>query len=249
MKPKVVYKSENQGLNMASLFKLKKRVGTPENQSDSKISSIMSRLMAEHGLSESELAKQTGISQQVCNQISRGITANPRADTLVSLSKYFDISVGQLIGTEPLDKTRMDKKKNINESPYRSGLAPLLDWDAVLSWTKQGKLPRGGPKATSWVSCDLSEKAKPYAVLSNLSLEPFFKKNSVLIFDAAESYEAGDFVIYSLDGVTVSIRRLFEESGVKYLDSIKKGLPLVKLEPNHQILGKLLEVRMNFNLL
>src|SRR5215216_7490151 len=69
-----------------------------------KLASTLKTLLGELNLSESELARQTGVGQPVIHRMASGETDNPKIDTLRPIAKFFDISLEQLIGDIPLEK-------------------------------------------------------------------------------------------------------------------------------------------------
>jgi transcriptional regulator with XRE-family HTH domain len=202
------------------------------------VSERVAYFLRKTGLTEAEFARQTGVKQQVCNQILRGQTSNPRVETLVRFAQFFEVTLGQLVGTEPM-----------SEYPHKAAscAVPLLKWNDVLPWVTQEILPLGNTSQVSWISCDLMPGLRAYAIRSNPSLEPYFDRNSVLVVDPTTEEYAGQFVVVSLDGKTVTVRRLVEDLGVRFLNSIVPGLPARQLEPKHQILGTVAEIRINLN--
>lgn len=73
----------------------------------SKLAQILKLLMAEQGLSESELARRTGIGQPVVHRMASGETDNPKVATLSPVANYFALSISQLIGDEALPSDRV----------------------------------------------------------------------------------------------------------------------------------------------
>ena len=197
----------------------------------SSLSKRMTYLLQREGLHEAELARQVGITQQVCNQILRGQTANPRLETLKKLAAFFSVSVGQLVGSEYFE----------NLSPLsQSQSIPLLEWNDIIAWVEAEKLPENG---THWISCDLEQGSRAYAIRSNPSLEPYYDRNSVLLINPTCDYLPGHFVIAEVHSKLITVRRLVEETGNIFLDSIVPGIPAIPLDQNVQLLGTIVETR------
>lgn len=195
----------------------------------------VSYLLDQEGLHEAEFARKLGIKQQLCNQILRGQTANPRLETLVRLANFFKVTVGQLIGTESLE-----------HSPS-SATVPVLDWNHVIDWVKNEKLPEQG-KSTAWICSDLHSESRGYAIRSNPILEPYFDRGAVLLIDPSLEYQPGHFVVASLHltkSVSITVRRLVEELGDVFLNSIVPGIPSIQVGPQIQLLGTVVEVRQS----
>ena len=72
-----------------------------------KLSTNLNHLLHNADISENELARRTGIAQQIINRILSGENKNPKISTLNPLANYFGVSIRQLIG----DEISEDKKK------------------------------------------------------------------------------------------------------------------------------------------
>ena len=59
-------------------------------------------LLNKKQISENELARRTGVAQQIINRMLSGENQNPKLATLIPLANYFMVSLNQLIGAEPL---------------------------------------------------------------------------------------------------------------------------------------------------
>lgn len=65
---------------------------------------ILKRLMArKNHISENELERQTGVPQPTINRILKGESKEPKQRTLQRLADFFEVTVPQLRGEEPLD--------------------------------------------------------------------------------------------------------------------------------------------------
>lgn len=204
-----------------------------KQDSSLKLSSLSERityLVEKEGLHEAEFARRIGMPQQVCNQILRGQTANPRLETLKKLASFFDVSVGQLVGSESFENPRHSTSSSI----------PLLEWNDVVSWVEAEKLPEN----TQWLSCDLEAGRRIYAIRSNPSLEPYYDRSSVLLIDPLSDYFPGHFVVARVRFQSITVRRLVEEAGEFFLNSVVPGIPSLLLDgENVQLLGTVVETR------
>jgi len=66
------------------------------------LSKNLVHLIKKANLSENELARRTGVPQQVISRIARGINKNPKITTLTLLARYFGILTSELLGEMPL---------------------------------------------------------------------------------------------------------------------------------------------------
>lgn len=67
-----------------------------------KLATILKELLQKNKISESELARKTGVCQPVIHRMASGETDNPKIKTLLPIARYFDISIDELIGDKPL---------------------------------------------------------------------------------------------------------------------------------------------------
>ena len=63
--------------------------------------SRLQALLAERGVSQRQLALDTGVSQQTINNYVRGVTKLPGAEELLALARYFGVAMETLISEEP----------------------------------------------------------------------------------------------------------------------------------------------------
>ena len=67
-----------------------------------KLSQNLKILISNAKISENELARRTGIAQQIINRILLGENQNPKILTIIPLAHYFGVSVSQLIGDDEI---------------------------------------------------------------------------------------------------------------------------------------------------
>jgi transcriptional regulator with XRE-family HTH domain len=67
------------------------------------LSTVLTRLMAEKGISSAELARNTGVTQSVVYRLMTGGTENPQVLTLKPIADFFKVSLEQLLGFAPLN--------------------------------------------------------------------------------------------------------------------------------------------------
>ncbi|WP_131774901.1 LexA family protein [Legionella anisa] len=206
------------------------------------LSNNLQQLMRIHGnTSVSELARLTGIPQPTIHHILTGSTKNPRKKALEELSRFFSISVEQLIGNEPLPMVIPDGvKKDLKISTI-----PIVEWDLLKNWpTSKDDIPENQEILLNKTVANDSFAL----IIPNDSMLPRFQQNTLLIFDSGKTPKDRDFVIVHLSkGNTIEFNRLFYENNAFYLrhDLGDGNLQLTKLDPSHdRILGILIEERI-----
>ncbi len=197
-----------------------------------------------HGnISVSELARLTGIPQPTIHHILTGSTRNPRKKALEELSRYFSVSINELIGQEPLPAVIPDAvKENLQISTI-----PVIEWESLKKWPSETIKTQD----TQEILIDKKIDKNSFAlVIPDASMEPLFQQNSLLIFDSGKTPKDRDFVIvYLAKEELVAFNRLFIENNTFYLrQGLEDGsIKLTKLDkPNDQILGTLIEARIQY---
>lgn len=189
----------------------------------SALSDNLKKLMWQGRLNETELARQVCISQPVIHRLAKGETTNPNVDTLRPIAKFFDISLEQLIGDEPLP---LDKPQQGSASLDKWRDIPEISWEEALHW---------------------KHNDKPYAlrVLDN-TMEPRFLPNTLLIVDPTLTPNNGDFVVVNFPDQSIALFKqiLFDGQDV-YLKSLNSDFQIIKSESNHSFLGVVVEARFD----
>ena len=212
------------------------------NINKSLVSTILRQLMDEAGIKEAELARQVNLPQTTINRVLLGGTADPRANTLKPIADYFGVTIGQLCGFESLSSYRIaGTLRPTTRSAWVS--IPIIEWDKVSSW-KFDKKNITPLTHKNWITSerDLSEEA--FALYSLASMEPRFRKGSILIIDPQLEYKDGHFVVVALDGIHPTVRRIVMDGSDVLLKAFDQSSS-IKLEKSHVIYGTIVESRMD----
>ena len=152
--------------------------------------------MQEHPISESELSRQTSISQPVINRILKGVTTNPNIDTLRPIAKFFSVSVGQLIGDEPLTAVEEKNVHNGLTSKIEWTNVPIISWIEPHNYLKNRKIEKS---KFIYLNTKLSEHA--YALtLEDTTMEPTFLKGTIIVVEPKLEPIDQEYVIVALKG-------------------------------------------------
>ncbi|WP_408072930.1 LexA family protein [Legionella pneumophila] len=206
------------------------------------LSNNLQQLMRIHGnTSVSELARLTGIPQPTIHHILTGSTKNPRKKALEELSRFFSISIEQLIGQEPLPTIIPDGvKKDLQISAI-----PVVEWNVLKNWPAS----KADIRDNQEILLNKTIANDSFAlIIPDDSMLPRFQQNTLLIFDSGKTPKDRDFVIVHLSKDNkIDFNRLFYENNSFYLrhDLGDGNLQLTKLDPSHdRILGVLIEERI-----
>lgn len=66
------------------------------------IGGILKELREEKGISQSQLCKELGFSNSTISKLESSRNKYPSVETVIKLADYFKVTVGQMVGTEPL---------------------------------------------------------------------------------------------------------------------------------------------------
>jgi transcriptional regulator with XRE-family HTH domain len=202
---------------------------------------ILKRLVQNAGLTEVELANKSGIAQTTINRLMNGATPDPRTSTLLPLAKYFNITIGQLLGEEPLfidgDKLKLIKINKV----------PLFSWEEVISYQKlMGTLTI--ETWNNWViaNADISDQAYALSVHQR-SLSPVFPYNTTLIVDQRQKIQDNDYVIiYREGGNTTSVKKVVIIGDERWLLDPNKNVGAMLFTESHICCGVIIQAQIPF---
>jgi transcriptional regulator with XRE-family HTH domain len=197
----------------------------------------LKNLIQTAGISESELARCTGVPQQVINRLVTGKNTNPKITTLSLIAKYFNITISQLLKEELL----------FGSSDTILNKIPLLAWDE-LGLKPLNLLINEGNDTISIESnsCDSWFATK----LLCDSMEPKFAKGTLLIFDKDKEISHLAFGLFSIEKKQeIIFRQIFIKERVTYIKCLNPQCEchkLVKLSKDYIFLGTLVQSRSDY---
>ena len=193
------------------------------------------QLLCQAGLSENELARRTGVAQQVINRLLSGENTNPKLSTLRPLAQYFDVSISELLG-EPRSSATGSMMHSI----------PFLHdniWRDDVAWSERLKT---GEQV--WVDCE--PRAALFALrMPDDTMEPQFSAGTLLIFDPHAQAVSGDFVLWKTRPSEVSLRQYFFHEAQQYIKSlnpVSEDYELRACDLNDRYFACLIQSRTNY---
>jgi SOS-response transcriptional repressor LexA len=204
-----------------------------------KLAATLKYLLQNSNLSESELARQTGVCQPVIHRLASGETDNPKIDSLRPIAKFFSISVDQLIGDLPISSE--GTVFHVEQELFN---LPLITLNQAISWPQK----RNEFSITTHVQTDIEITESAYAIrLKDSTMYPMFPDGTLLIIEPNHAYEHRDFVVVFLKDENRAIfKQLLIDGSRRYLKSINKDYPSISLTANDKILGVMLQARIDF---
>jgi SOS-response transcriptional repressor LexA len=206
------------------------------------IHEILGRLMFQRGIRTTDLARRTNVPQPTLSRIMSGTTANPHQSSLEAIANFFQLTVDQLKGLQPIPW--LDPI-----TPEAAGWKkiPLLTWEQATKWT-EGK-------------CDLSDNEllfsdakvgnRAYALtVKDASMEPQFSKDTLLIIDPDKKPKDRSYIVAILKNYPeILFRQLLIDGPYQYLKPISPDFDKFKmmlLEKDDRISGVLVQARRDY---
>lgn len=189
------------------------------------------------GLSENELSRRIGISQQVLNRMIAGINLNPKLTTISPIALYFNVPLQELIYG---DLSCVHNKISAAKVPFIN-FSDLQKYGIEISVAK----------AHQFVSVDMEKNKGFFATeMYDNSMEPKFPLRTILIFEQGKEPFNGDFCLLRTEDNNFLFRQvLFNITQKKYVKCLNPNFEEYKVVPmpvNFYILATLLEARTNF---
>ena len=207
-----------------------------------KLNTIIKALMAEMKITESELARRTGIGQPVVHRIASGETDNPKVGTLSPIANFFTVSISQLIGDEPLPENRLPGTYNPGAHGWVQ--VPLLSWEQALEWPN---LTRHS-ETTQGISTDLGVSQHAFALtIRDTTMEPRFPEGTIIILDPALQPEDRDFAVVHVDGSKLpTFKQILIDGHHSYMKPLNPDFKPTILDKKYRFLGVMVQARMDF---
>lgn len=207
-----------------------------------KLPLILRALMKEQDITESELARRTGIGQPVIHRVLTGETDNPKVATLSPIANYFVISISQLIGDEPLPKNRISGSFKLSSFGWTS--LPLLNWEQAIHWPNKSNELILEEK----ISTEIHVGENAFALrVKDTTMLPLFPEGTYLIIDPTVKAENKDFVIVQIAGQKQAVfRQLLLDGDNVYIKPVNPDFKMQLLDKKSKQLGVMVQARMNF---
>lgn len=191
--------------------------------------------MQQHNIKIADLSGKTGVPASTIKRIKVDDSANPTMTSLIPIADFFNITINELVGVDPLPSNTLTKAAS-----NQRGI-PLLSWNDVSDW------PNEYPdEATKHLLIDIPLNLNSFALMIDREIE-VFAKGSIIVINCGDTPKNDDYVI--VVNKTVKQATLFQyilHDGAEYLKSMLKGIPLKKLNAKiDKLVGKVIQIRMD----
>jgi SOS-response transcriptional repressor LexA len=206
------------------------------------LSEILNRLMFQQRVRVTELARRTGISQPTLQRMVAGTVENPHQASLKPLADYFQVTIEQLKGLEPISWLQPT-------TPAETGWTqvPLLAWNQAASWANEGVAET--QQELLFTDAKIGQKA--FAVrMGDASMEPLFPKGTLLFIDPEKIPKDRSYIVVALKDYPEAIfRQLIIDGPNRYLKPISPDFDRYKMSllgEGDKIIGVLAQARRDY---
>ena len=177
--------------------------------STTSIGFVLKALMKKFDLNALDLEKHTAIPSSTIYRLLKNKDGNPTVDVLKKLATFFQITVSQLIGEEPL---------GVKQLP----LVPTLDILKFISASVEEK-----SKYQS-ISIDFPLNSKSFATyVQDDFMEPFILMNSIIIVDPVREISHKDIVLFINKNDSIpKIRQIVKDGQDIYFKTLNSSLAI-----------------------
>ncbi len=198
-------------------------------------------LTERYGISEAELCRKTNISQPTLNRLLTGTTDDPRASTLNEIAKFFNITLDQLLGNQPIPQSL-----STSTNPAATTYLPVFTWENIADW--RSLLKKISPNTWSyWTEAEPSIQPHCFAIkVIGESMWPQFTEGSLLIVDPTVTPKHRDYVLAFLQKKReVLFRQYVSEGSSKVLKPINTAFRPTVMTKEDKIIGVVLKSRLD----
>ncbi|KTC83373.1 HTH-type transcriptional regulator [Legionella cherrii] len=195
------------------------------------IGDVLSELLKKYNLNALELERLTGVPSSTIYRLLKDKGGNPTIEVLKKLSSFFQITVSQLIGEDPI---------GCKQIPF---IKPA-DVFSFLDSSKDTNLEMDS------VPIDFPLSSKCFATLSQDNMmEPFILVNSIVIIDPERRITNKDFVLLiKSENEKPIIRQIISDGDDFYLKILNSNFPVelkqINLK-NYLFVGVIVHYRTN----
>lgn len=165
-----VYALPHNCQRINGLFPYAQGIGSIASMQKSTIQHILAALLAEHGISPTELSRRTGVGQSTISRILNGKIATPKDEQVYPIAKYFGLSTDQLrgrvsIGTAPIPAIVREPEATM-DGPIEvwDDSTPLPSDEVLVPFLKEVELAAGSGKMSVEVNSGRSLRFGKYSL-------------------------------------------------------------------------------------
>lgn len=191
-------------------------------------SEILKHLMFKKDLKSAELARLTGLPQPTVHRIVEGDSTRPHQGSLEALAKFFNLSIGQIKGHEPIPDLTPEKPST--DLPEGWHKIPVYTWEDVTNYAKSNKTQVQAGRASTLTNSDVND-AGFLIELTDESMYPQFPSGTEIIINT--EYEPMDremVVVYLKRHDKAFFRMMVFNGGERFVRPLNPDLAPIGME-------------------
>lgn len=207
------------------------------------LSKVLKNLLSKKNMRPADLANAVNLPRPTIHRLLTGKSTRPHSSSLQPIADYFSVNIDQLLGEKPL--TDAESPTSFDTANMRVKYVPLIQWESIIQQISLDT--KDSSNCVPFIG-NISEKGFA-TVMPDTSMEPFVRKNSILIFDPEKQLKDRSYVLVKIKGVQLVFRQILfdvEDKYLKALNSDFKDLGMRLLSKEDAVIGTLLESRINF---
>ncbi|MDD5033810.1 MAG: LexA family transcriptional regulator [Methylococcaceae bacterium] len=193
-------------------------------------------------ISQRELAKRSGLSQQLISKLENGLVE--------STAEVFRLAEALRVDPRWLATGKGDERGDENPANASSirAYVPLISWVAAGAWREVvSPYPPGESEALIPVTCRVGHDAYALRVQGD-SMEPVFPDGGIIIVDPAVEPRHGSYVVVRLDEAQqATFKQLVVDGGNRYLKPLNPRYPLMEIRQSATLCGVVRQMVMDFD--
>lgn len=188
-----------------------------------------------------QLHENTGVALTTIKRMKTDNACNPTIASLLPIAYFFNITINQLIGIEPLEKEETLGVYFENRVKWKT--LPLINWEDVIDW------PNNKPtNLTETVATDIDLSENSYALKVIESNWDSFLKNTILVVDYIIKPTHHNYGIFHKKGEEkASLKYVLIEDGDTYLEPVNNMYKTYPLSDQYICKGTLMQIRRDMD--
>ncbi len=198
---------------------------------------VLAKLMAEKRIDDATLSASTGVTPSTLARLKSDQSCNPTVVNLKPIAQFFNISITQLLGDEPLPSEN-------NPKNFKTFQMPLIEWREIIEFSNK-KEAIAADNILRWVCTERNVSEKSFAtVVPSDSFESPFLKGAVIIIDPEYPLKDGDYAFFKMNAQALAFKKVLIDGQDIYLKSVNTGLDKTVIAGNQwECVGVAVEVR------
>lgn len=202
---------------------------------------VLARLMFHRRIRTTELARFLNIPQPTLSRMVSGATTNPHNSSLKPIADYFQVTIEQLKGLEPIPWLNPSTQEALGW--YK---IPVLTWSQAVQWKGMEDT-----KDNKQIYTDANISKHSYAlIMQDASMEPQFPKGTLLVIDPEKTPKDRSFVVVSLKDYSEALfRQLLIDGPHQYLKPVSPDFDhfkMILLDKEDKVSGVLVQARRDY---